>query len=189
VSVREVIDQIIDVSNYLQRNPNKMGLTKKFSQAHPFVIDGLRLIENNLSAADMLEILQTDLENRRDEQMQQVEILKTLGKYPPAFGMMGTVVGLIGLLGTLGANENAIIGPSMAVALLTTLYGLLLSNYFFTPVSDNLLHRLADDYVARQTMIKGLMLVQEGKDPVVVREFLRVYVPPVERSSIALAGA
>lgn len=183
---KQTINQIIEVSQELERNPLVISQLKTRNY-HPFLKDGLRLIENGFSTDQIDEILNLDLEHRKERHLHQVEVLKTLAKYPPAFGMIGTVIGLIGLLNSMSTEgKGNIVGPSMAVALLTTLYGLLLANYFFIPMSDNLLHRLNDDMQMRKTIIEGILLLNEKQDPLYIREVLIVHISPSERKNIAV---
>jgi chemotaxis protein MotA len=80
------------------------------------------------------------------------------------------------------------IGPSMAIALLTTLYGLIFSNYFFVPLSDNLLHRLYHDINLRKMIVEGVILIQQKKDPVFIREYLIVNIKPDKRNEIIMSN-
>ncbi len=188
LKIPDIINELKEISNYLNNGGSMIGISKRFDGLHPFIKDGLRLIENNLSEEEILEILSEDLEQRKSDQLSKIEVIRTLSKYPPAFGMMGTVVGLIGLLGSLNKGNGDIIGASMAVALLTTLYGLLLSNYFFTPVSDNLMHRLSSDYNGRQIIIKGILLLRKKTDPLLMNEFLKIHLRPGKRNQTEVAA-
>lgn len=183
-----IMKELMEVNNRLETRPRVSGLTKDFAHVHPFLLDGLRLIENDISKEKIQEILELDLDQRQTDHLHQVEILKTLAKYPPAFGMIGTVIGLIGLMSTMGKDSSEI-GPLMAIALLTTLYGLLAANYFFTPMSDNLLHRLAADTSARQMIIHGVLMLKDKTDPVILKETLLVHLAPGDRKDFFERGA
>lgn len=180
------LNNILDLSKKDQLNGNSFAHTKDDS-FHPFLNDGLRLIENDLTEDQIEKILSDDLEKRIDRQMQQVGILKTLSKYPPAFGMIGTVIGLIGLMSKMNATDDGsgnMVGPSMAIALLTTLYGLLFANYLFIPMADNLLNRLNYEVQVRKLIIEGVLLLKKSEDPVYIKESLSVYLDPRNRSKV-----
>ena len=191
INEQKIISEIIRMSGQLEKNP-EMVSTFLNEDIHPFLKDGLRLLDNGFSADDINEILNNDVEKRYDRHMAEVELLKTLSKYPPAFGMIGTVIGLIGLMNSMntqGDATNSMIGPSMAIALLTTLYGLILANYFFVPLSDNLLHRLYHEINVRKMIIEGVVLMQKKCDPIYIREYLVVNLKPDARKQIVVGLA
>jgi len=183
-TLEKTIIEVLAVTKRMDRNPKLYGLSEEFKNVHPFLQDGLRLIENGLSTEEIQEIMETDMAKRREQHIHQVEILKTLAKYPPAFGMIGTVIGLIGLMNDLNKDSTSMVGPAMAIALLTTLYGLLLANYFFIPMSDNLLHRLSEDMSGRDVVLQGVLMLKDKIDPLVIKENLMVHAPPSKRSRI-----
>lgn len=182
------IDQLMEITGELDKNPNAISNLRK-RPYHPFILDGLRLIENDFSHEKIEEIMFVDLEQRQERQLHEVEIIKNLAKYPPAFGMIGTVIGLIGLLSKMNMNGAEFeIGSSMAIALLTTLYGLVLANYFLIPMSDNLLHRLNLHLQFRKIIIEGILMLKNKEDPLAIREALAVYVKPSQREKIKVPG-
>jgi chemotaxis protein MotA len=183
-----VIEELIDVSIQLQKNPKSIRSLVESKKIHPFIADGLKLIENDFEKDQIKQILTSSLIERKNYHMHQVEILKTLAKYPPAFGMIGTVIGLVTVLQGLGMKTGVeTIGPNMAVALITTLYGLFFANYGFIPMGDNLLHRLDNDTRIRKTVIKGILLIHEKEDPIFIQEMLNAHLLPGNR--IQLKGA
>ena len=96
--------------------------------------------------------------------------------------MMGTIIGLVAVLKQINSPDNmSSIGPSMAVALVTTLYGILLSNYVLQPIADNLLGRSQNDIKIRLLIAEGIILMSEGHDPVYIREALLSFLSPQER--------
>lgn len=183
-SVDKTIQEVLQVTARMDRNPKLYGLSEEFKDCHPFLQDGLRLIENGLTSEEIQMIMETDMEKRKEQHLHQVEVLKTLAKYPPAFGMIGTVIGLVGLMSNLSKDSSDMVGPAMAIALLTTLYGLLIANYFFIPMSDNLLHRLADDMSGRDVILRGVLMMKDKIDPLVIKENLMVHAPPSKRNRI-----
>lgn len=177
----KAIRQLVDIS----KSKVQAGrLEKSFSNSHPFIIDGLRLIDNQFSRDDIEEILSTMVMERKHEFQREIEIVNTLAKYPPAFGMVGTVLGLVSMLGSITVDSNvSTIGPNMAVALATTFYGLVLSNYILTPMSDNLSNRLKSEMNIRRIIMKGILLLYDKQDPVYVEESLNAHVLPKLRTS------
>ena len=122
------------------------------------------------------------LQKRGQHHDQQVESLQIMAKYPPAFGMIGTVIGLIDVLNQMNSADNMTsIGPSMAVALITTLYGIFLANYIIQPIGDKFLARGQHDMKIREIIAEGLLMISKNENPVYVREMLIGHLMPNER--------
>jgi chemotaxis protein MotA len=177
LSHQAVIRQLIAIS---KSNTPKGQYFAKFSRsAHPFISDGLRLIDNDFSKDDIEEIMTSMILERKMEFTREIEIVNTLAKYPPAFGMVGTVLGLVAMLDSITTSSNAAtIGPSMAIALATTFYGLVMANYILSPFADNLSNRLKTDMAMRRIVMKGILLIKVGQDPIFVEESLNAHVLP-----------
>ena len=99
----------------------------------------------------------------------------------PAMGMIGTLIGLIAMLQSM--DDPAAIGPAMAVALITTLYGAMIANMTSAPMATRLAIRSGEEQVARQIMITGIMSIQAGDNPRVIEQKLNAYLPPKLRQS------
>jgi len=159
------------------------------SNVHPFVKDGLRLIENDFPKDKIIHIMRSAISERRRHHLHEISIVITLAKYPPAFGMIGTVVGLVALLhGLNDADAKSQLGPNMSVALVTTLYGLLIANLMFQPAADKLTHRLQLDQNVRLLILEGILLLHAAEDPVMVHEILSSYLLPANRKEFSAAN-
>ena len=131
---------------------------------------------------DLVDILTKRIQVQKDRELAQINIFKSLSKYPPAFGMTGTVIGMVGLMEQLGGKMGTSnIGSNMAIAMMATLYGLLLANFFLTPVSENLLFRSQKTIGKRQIIIEGVVLIKNGEVPLMVQEKLNSYLAPALR--------
>ena len=117
------------------------------------------------------------------EYSREAKIFKILSRFPPAFGLMGTTIGMMALLQSIGVDEEskARIGPSMAIALVTTLYGLFLANFIFTPISENLQDQTLEDERSRLLVIEGIIQIYAGKPPRYVEEYVKSFLLPKER--------
>ena len=112
-------------------------------------------------------------------------IFKTISKFPPAFGLMGTTLGMIALLQELGgADAQSKLGPAMAVGLVATFYGITLANLVFIPIGENLTKINKEDEMIRSMVIDGVRLIRAKEHPVVVEEFLKSYLLPAERAAM-----
>ena len=109
--------------------------------------------------------------------------MQTLGTFSPAFGMIGTLIGLIFMLNNMdgGAGGAAGIGPAMGIALITTFYGSLFSSLIFNPFSEKLQLRNRENKQASEVMIAGLLLIWQKKHPLDVSDMLTSYLEPKDR--------
>lgn len=175
-----IVQELVEVSKRLQKGDDlKACLEDKY---HPYTKDGLRLIYNKFSEDKIINISQTMLNERTHHYENSIEQLQVLAKYPPAFGMMGTIIGLISILRDMGSEAGIeSVGPSMAVALITTLYGIFIANYIIHPISDNLLSRSQRDLKIRRIIAEAIILINQRENPIYVREVLVGYLLPKER--------
>ena len=108
------------------------------------------------------------------------QIFHEMGKFAPAFGMVGTLIGLVQMLSTLGDVDS--IGPKMAVALLTTFYGALLANIFFIPMSVKLKQRSAEQVFEMNLVMEGVLAIRRGDHPRLIEEQLNIFLTNEERA-------
>ncbi|MCX6117209.1 MAG: MotA/TolQ/ExbB proton channel family protein [Proteobacteria bacterium] len=178
-SSKSVVAELVQIS---QSQAKAGSYLIKFPGGHPFVKDGLRLLDNQFEYEEIEAIMTSMMQERKAEFQREIEIVNTLAKYPPAFGMVGTVLGLVSMLGSIQANSTAsTIGPSMAIALATTFYGLVLANYILTPLADSLSNRLRSETAERRIIIKGILLLEQQQDPVFIEEALNAHLLPHQR--------
>jgi chemotaxis protein MotA len=110
------------------------------------------------------------------------DLFNAMAKYAPAFGMIGTLIGLVQMLRSM--DDPTTIGPSMAVALITTLYGALFANLLFIPIAGKLKARSDEEVMYREVVLEGVSLIQSGDNPRMVAENLKVFLPPRLREDI-----
>ncbi|HSW46286.1 MAG TPA: MotA/TolQ/ExbB proton channel family protein [Phycisphaerae bacterium] len=120
-------------------------------------------------------VLRAEMESTDLRHTYGVRMLESMGRSAPVFGMIGTVIGLVIMLGRM--NDPSRIGPGMAVALLTTLYGLVLANVFFLPLSRKLAHRSSEELLSMTIALRGVLAIQAGDNPRIVEQKLRAYLP------------
>ena len=124
--------------------------------------------------------MSTELEYIAERHSVGAGIFDAMGLYAPAFGMIGTLIGLINMLKTM--EDPSTIGPSMAVALITTLYGSALANLVFLPIAGKLKNRSASELLLKQLCIEGIMAIQSGDNPRIVEGKLKAFISPSLRS-------
>ena len=122
------------------------------------------------------QIMTTEMMMIEERHTDGRKVFEVLGKYAPAWGMIGTLIGLVLMLGNL--SNFASIGPNMAVALITTLYGSIMANFLFLPMADKLDRRHKEETVLKQIITQGVMAIQVGDNPRIVAMKLRIFLPP-----------
>jgi len=145
-----------------------------------FIVRGIQMAVDGTDPELIEQVMTSDLENLADRHDLGKSLLDSIGKYAPAFGMIGTLVGLVIMLSNM--DDPAAIGPGMAVALLTTMYGAVIANAAALPLADRLARRSAEEVLYRTIIIKGVMSIQSGDNPRIVEQKLRTFLPPGERS-------
>ena len=110
-----------------------------------------------------------------------IKIFDDWGKFAPAFGMIGTLIGLVRMLAQL--DDPSTLGPAMALALITTLYGTLMANLLFLPMAGKLALRSDEEAMIKEIMMEGIISIQSGINPRILEEKLYSFLAPAERSS------
>jgi chemotaxis protein MotA len=131
------------------------------------------MMSDGIPRTTLVKILTGQITTMQNRHKVGREIFTEMGKYAPAFGMVGTLIGLVQMLATL--NDPSTIGPKMAVALLTTFYGAILANLFFVPMANKLKRRSETETLEMQLIIEGLLAIQEGENPNILVDRLKVF--------------
>lgn len=152
---------------------------------NPFLKDGVGLILDRLEITRIETILRDRIRIKQESDESVANMLRTLAKYPPSLGIIGTVVGLIALMLQLGQDGGAArLGPAMAVGLVATLYGLVFTNFLLQPLGENLAHRSYKDVRKRQMVLLGIILIKQGESAVVVQESVNSLLPVSQRVDV-----
>lgn len=147
-----------------------------------FLVKSVQLAIDGTAPELIKDILTTELAFMEDRHATGQSILLTMGTYAPAFGMIGTLIGLVAMLATL--NDPSSIGEGMAVALLTTLYGALAANLICLPAAGKLKVRTNSELLSKEIIIEGILSIQSGDNPRVVEQKLKAFVAPAIRLGI-----
>ena len=148
----------------------------------PFMKSGLRLVVDGTDGVVIRTIMENELSQMEARHMGWINIINQWGGFAPGFGMMGTVLGLIGMLRNL--EDKSSLGPNMAVALITTLYGSMMANWLISPFGQNLLAQNADEVKVKEMIIEGVLSIQAGDNPRILAMKLLTYLDPVSRKTI-----
>jgi chemotaxis protein MotA len=144
-----------------------------------FYKTGLQLVVDGQEADTIEDILKIEIAYIKNRHAVGSELMKTMGTYAPAFGMIGTVIGLIQMLQSM--SDPSSIGPAMAVALVTTFYGALLSNVLFLPFATKLDQRSQIEVAQKNLILEGLLSIHAGDNPRILVQKLSAFVAPSQR--------
>jgi len=139
----------------------------------PFIRKGILLAVDGTEPEVINDIMNAEITAMEERHYQGRSIIEKAGEYAPAWGMIGTLVGLVLMLNTL--EDPATLGPSMAVALLTTLYGTVLANLVFIPMASKLESKTEEEVFVKQIIIEGVIGVQSGQNPRILEEKLSAF--------------
>lgn len=179
VNVPEMITKIIDLSN-VARKEGLLSLEEAAGNLEdPFMKKGILLIVDGTDPELVRGILETELDSIETRHKNKIGFWETVASMGPAWGMIGTLVGLVIMLYHM--SDPSTLGPSMAVALITTFYGSILANWICTPVANKLKANNAIEIEAKTIMIEGLLSIQAGENPRVIEEKLKSFLAPKER--------
>lgn len=181
MNVPDTIQKIIDLSN-IARKEGLLSLEEAATDIEDeFLKKGILLIVDGTDPELVRAIMETELVSVEDRHKDKIGFWENLGAMGPAWGMIGTLVGLVNMLYEM--DDPSSIGPSMAVALVTTLYGSLLANWICAPVSGKLKANNASEVMMKEIMIEGLLSIQAGENPRVIEEKLKSFLAPGDRVS------
>ncbi|KKM12335.1 flagellar motor protein MotP [Clostridiales bacterium PH28_bin88] len=171
-----VIELLCDLAKKARRE-GLLGLEDDIERLNdPFFQKGIRMMVDALDPELIRGILETDMEYtaRRHELGQG--IFRTWASLAPAYGMIGTLIGLIVMLAKL--NDPSALGPAMAVALITTFYGSLMANLVFTPLANKLALRSSEELLIKEIILEGIISIQSGMNPRILDEKLNSFLSP-----------
>lgn len=162
--------------SYLQDNVAKI--------ANPFLKEGIQLIvQGGIADAKIDKILLKRAQTHYERYQQEAGMFKVLSKLPPAFGLLGAVLGMVALMQALGGEDAfATIGPAMASAMVATFYGIAFANFILIPIGENLSRSSNQDLLIRTMILEGIKLIRAKEHPIVIEEELKSFLLPSERT-------
>ena len=178
------VDQLTELAQIARKNGLLALEEKANEQDDPFFKQAIMLIVDANDPDRVRSILENDIEQTSARHQEVVAMYERGSNAAPAFGMIGTLIGLINMLKSLdGADMNSL-GPSMSVALVTTFYGSVLAHVIFNPIAANLTARDEEEILCRQIIVEGIMAIQSGENPKFLRERLMTFVNQNQRDYV-----
>ncbi len=179
----DVIKNLVEFSRVARREGilALQSLTKNLDD--PFLVKGINLAIDGLEPHIIEDILDTEIDRIEQRHKYGAEVFTTMGTFAPAMGMLGTLIGLVQML--MQMDDPSKIGPAMAVALLTTFYGVLLANLIFLPIAGKLRTRSNEEILLKQLAAEGIKAIQSGDNPRIVEQKLLAFIEPKKRDEAA----
>lgn len=169
----DLIKALVDISNKARKGGllSIEGDIKNTSD--PYLKQALQMTVDGVKTSDIAAVMQKKMELTAREQKIGYSVFSAMGSYAPAFGMIGTLIGLVQMLANL--DDPSSIGPKMAVAMITTFYGAVLANLFFIPMADKLKLRSEEEIMNMTLLFEGVVSIREGEHPRLMEDKLNVY--------------
>jgi chemotaxis protein MotA len=178
----EVIKQLVAFAD-TARKEGLLALESEIEKIEdPFFQRGLQLAVDGTDPGDLRDMLELDLERMSARHKEGAGFYTTAAGMAPAMGMVGTVIGLVDMLGNL--EDPSTLGPAMAVAFLTTLWGAFIANYIFQPVAAKLKAMATEELASKELILEGILSIQAGANPRAVAGKLVSFLPPSAREEV-----
>jgi chemotaxis protein MotA len=176
-TARELVDEIARLAE-VARKQGPIGLEKEQVE-DPFLAKGMRFVADGYDANFIRDNLERDRDNFLTHLDEGQKIYRAIGDCAPAFGMVGTLIGMVQMFANM--TDPSKLGPYMAVALLATFYGAAVANLFCLPIADKLHGKMVDEEINRTLIVDGVLMIRDAKSPTLVREMLIAYLPERHR--------
>ena len=173
------VDGAVEVSETARKGVADLE-SKISSIDNPFFRDGVQMVVDGMAIEEVTDILTTRIDYRESRERTQADLFKNMGVMSPAWGMIGTLIGLVVMLSGFGEGGTDTLGAGMSAALITTFYGAVFANLFFLPLSAKILTRVAFHSTQQSLYLEAVRLIHQKKHPIIVREKLNSYIPPKE---------
>ncbi|MCK5164983.1 MAG: MotA/TolQ/ExbB proton channel family protein [Desulfobacula sp.] len=176
----EIIANLVETSNKARKGGLLSIEGDIQTTSDPYLAQALQMTVDGVKTADIAAIMQKKMALTKKNLDVGSNILSSMGAYAPAFGMIGTLIGLVQMLASL--DDPSSIGPKMAVAMITTFYGAVMANLFFIPMSDKLTGRNEEEIINMNIIFEGIISIREGEHPKLMEDKLNIYLGDTKES-------
>ncbi|MGG6312851.1 flagellar motor protein [Paenibacillus macerans] len=175
----DIIEDVVSMSS-IARREGVLALEKKAAEhRNPFLREGIQLVVDGTDRSMVQQIMELEIDAVAKKYEGYAKIFESAGGYAPTMGIIGTVMGLIHVLGSL--SEPTALGPSIALAFTATLYGVASANLIFLPIASKIKARSEDEVDRMDMMLEGILSIQNGDHPLLVRRKLESYTADTKR--------
>ena len=179
-SKEDTIRMLVDLSNKARREGLLALEAEQAKISDDFVKQSLQLVVDGVEPGTIKESMELELSNLEGRHVIGQGLLKTMGSMFPTWGMLGTVIGLINMLGNL--DDPSTIGPAMSIALVTTFYGSILANLVCNPMADKLSLKGRQEVQLKEMIIEGILSIQAGENPRIMEHKLKTFLSPDQKA-------
>lgn len=183
ISPAEVIEKVVRYAEKARKEGMLALEDESENEQNEFLRMGLRLAVDGTDPQLLQRILENDISALQRRHEVGISVMTSMGTFAPAFGMIGTLVGLVQMLSNMDSPDG--IGAGMAVALLTTFYGAFMANVFFLPLAGKLRNRSQEELMLRDLIVEGIISIQTGDSPRIVEEKLKSFLAPKDRLGLS----
>jgi chemotaxis protein MotA len=169
-SIEDDVDSLVAIARLLREHRVQDADDQVQTLPSPFLRLGLQLAVDGVPLDDVIHVLNWRIQKMAEQEMSQAKFFRVLASFSPAFGLLGTLTGMVGMLKQLGAGDIGKIGASMAVAMLATLYGLIFANLIFKPIAIKLEQRTARRVAQLNVLFEGIVLTHMGRSPTLIAD-------------------
>ncbi|MDP9729204.1 flagellar motor protein [Alicyclobacillus tolerans] len=175
----DVIEQLVNLATIARREGILALEDRVESFPDQFLRDGIRLVVDGVDPELVKNMMETELSYVEQRHEIGAKMFEAAGGFAPTMGIIGTVMGLIHVLGSL--QDVSKLGPQIATAFTATLYGVASANVFWLPIANKLKHRNEDEILLREIMMEGVLSIQAGENPTILGQKLKAFLPPADR--------
>lgn len=181
VDNKKLVQSIVEAAAVAKANPPALTAQKG---PHPFLTEAFQMVgEGVLGEADLFEVLSQRSSLFKASYAQDAKVFQALSKYPPAFGLLGAVTGMIAMMMKLGTSNSEAIGAAMGIALIATFWGIATANLLLLPLADFYGKLATDDAYQRSLIVEGAMMLKRRESPIVITEKLNSFLSMDQRIS------
>ena len=174
------IKDVIELAN-VARKEGLLALDDKSADMNGFLRKGIMLVVDGTDQELVRNVLETEMGYIEDRHKENIEIWELMASQFPAWGMVGTLGGLVIMLQNL--DDPTTIGPKMAVAIITTFYGSLFANWLSTPIANKMKYYSKQEMLVKEIIVEGILSIAAGENPRIIEEKLKVFIAPSLRDS------
>ncbi len=183
---KHVIEKFVAYAEKVRRE-GLLVLEEDANNEHdPFLKSGLQLVIDGNDTDLVKDILRTEVKHLQERHHEGAHYFENMGGFAPTFGIVGTVMGLVLVLSNL--SDPSSLGGAVAAAFIATLYGVFSANAIFLPLATKLRHASSEEAMMREIMIEGILSIQAGDNPRIVKEKLSAFLPPSDRAKLNTEG-
>lgn len=177
----DTVKEVIIAAEAFRRGETLLDISNKATDQ--FFKECILLLNDNiLKDEDLFDVLDSRVKNMHGHFLEEASRFKNLAKFPPAFGLLGTVLGMIALLSNLGgADAMKMIGPAMGNCLMATFMGIFLANVIILPIGESMSDNAKEIYLKNKMIVEGIRLIQVKTNPIIVAEKLNSFLLPIDR--------